>query len=86
MQLFVKYTNGTTGIFECNPTDTILTLKSYVNDKEGVPIDLQMLTHNGHVLDNNFKTFDELKIREHNTIHVNLRVFSKCPQIYNTNN
>ena len=60
MQIFVKIPSGRTITIQCEPCDTVLNVKNWVNDREGIHPDAQRLIYGGKQL------IDEKAISEYN--------------------
>ena len=70
MQIFVKITKTIT--IEVELEDTILKIKKKIEEKEGIPQDLQRLIFGGKQLENNC-TAEECKIQKESTLHLIIR-------------
>ena len=84
MQIFVKTIRGRTIALDVKYEDSIETVKTMIQDKEGVPKDLQILIFAGKQLDNSIMTLSECKIQKASTLHLGLRhqgeiIFVKTP-------
>ena len=71
--IFVKSLGGTTIRLEVEPRDTVLAVKEQIEDKEGIPIDLQFLTVGDDELEDG-RTLADCNIQKDSTVH--LVVFS----------
>ena len=56
MQIFVKTLTGKTITLEVEPGDYISTVKTKIQEKEGIPSDQQRLTYGGKLLENDNET------------------------------
>jgi hypothetical protein len=68
----VRNLTGQPVFYQVNPTDTILTLKRRVREKEGIPV-LKMIFMRGKILDND-KTLSDYQIDEKSTIYMQYRM------------
>ena len=71
-QIFVQTRNGRTMVFECQPTTTVEKVKERVYSRERLHIDLQQLTFQGTVLENQ-STLQECGIEHNSVIELSLQ-------------
>lgn len=71
-QIFVKTLTGRTITLRARASDSINSLKEQILNKEGFPVDLQMLLFSGKQLENN-KTLSDYNIGKESTLHLILR-------------
>ncbi|KAM3131610.1 hypothetical protein pb186bvf_016274 [Paramecium bursaria] len=69
IQIKVKTTDNKITEFQISPTETILTLKEYIQEKLQIPTDKQRLIFQGRVLED-AKTIQESKIQDQFVIHL----------------
>ncbi|MEM8521519.1 ubiquitin-like protein [Flavobacterium sp. PL12] len=69
MQIFAKTLTGKTIALEVEPSDSIEIIKAKIYDKEGIPIEDQILKFGGATLEDD-KTLADYNIQKESTIHI----------------
>ena len=90
MQIFVKLMTGQTiTLSNINDSDTIISIKSKIQDKTKIPIERQHLLYNSKLLNDNYK-LSEYDIKKNATLHLTIKMNEPAPSKvsfdYNINN
>ncbi|KAJ8005673.1 hypothetical protein DPEC_G00120370 [Dallia pectoralis] len=72
-QVFLKNEKGQTHTYDVEPGETVTQFKGKVKNKEGVPVDQQMLIHEGRQLEDGQK-LEDYGVRNQSNIQLSLRL------------
>ncbi len=73
MQIFVKISMGKTIALEVDPADSVGGVKNKIQEKEGIPVDLQHLLYQLGVQLEDGRTLFHYNIRKECTLHLGIR-------------
>ena len=77
MLIFINLARKSSLLFEVSSNETVYTLKSMLEDREGINTSSQRLVYNGKELRNDSLTLSHYNVKNEGTIHVLMRLLGK---------